>query len=126
MVIDEKFRGAQNQASVFFKDLQVIPVCINVWEPLVQVNCFVINCNEFGDTYWTLCASHFYLLTSSYLIRQWKQMEKFLKIPSQYLPLCLAFPHALQNDYPSASKACYSILMPSNPFTSTISSTSRH
>lgn len=66
MVIDEKFRGAQNQASVFFKDLQVIPVCINVWEPLVQVNCFVINCNEFGDTYWTLCASHFYLLTSSY------------------------------------------------------------
>ena len=58
---NEKSRGAQNQASVFFKDLQVIPVCIKVWEPLVQVNCSVINCNEFDDTYWTLCASHFYL-----------------------------------------------------------------
>ena len=54
----------------------------------------------------------------SYLIRQWKQMEKFPKIPSQYLPLCLAFPNALQNDYPSASKAYYSILMPSIPSTS--------
>lgn len=63
MAINQKSRGAQNQASVIFKDLRVIPVCIKVWEPLVQVNCFVINSvgNAFGDTYWTLCASHFYL-----------------------------------------------------------------
>ena len=53
--------GLRTKHQYFLKDLQVIPVCIKVWEPLVQVNCFVINCNEFDDTYWTLCASHFYL-----------------------------------------------------------------
>lgn len=75
---------------------------------------FLIHqCSSLPDSYALFPSFLFTVYLVSYLIRQCKQMEKFLKIPSQYLPLCLVFPNALQNDYPSASKAYYSILMPS-------------